>query len=595
MIAPATIPNTISLAILPFQNSTQQAEIDMFCSGLRMDLITDLSRFRSFHLISYDIIPSERPDRQGIEPLIANLQLDYYVKGLVRFHTDKLYFNLQLINAADQRLVWAEKFSGPFEELFQIQEEMVEKIVVSLQHFVDTDLLAAMRRKPLTNLNAYECWIKGFQEVKKGSLSADEKARSYFQQAIELDPYYARAYTGMSLTYFNEWSCQLWSRWEVSQLGAMEWAKKALELDEWDHISMTIIGRLYLYNEEYDRAEHYLRKALRTNAGDAENLIQIACGLAFLAYPQEAFRLYEKACQLKPIDDAFLGAGAFILFELGRFEDAIQLGERQVSGNGWVDFAAIMAAAHYYLGDYEKMEACWNDYIDCFRDKIKQGKATTSEEALRWTIDVNPYKSQTYLRKFWDYIGEGKRKLKKDTKPSATAYNHFRKEGALWAIQFEEMQAQLPEIKGFHDISKLLATPYHGIHCTDLMRVALVQKGEPVFDEQAKKNYQKRITELQAAIEEADQLQHTEDLEKLRREYEQILDHLSQSLGVGGRTRKVSSSVEKARTAVTWRIRSAIKKIGQVHPALGKHLKISIKTGLICEYAPEKELNWLVA
>nr|MBX2877384.1 hypothetical protein [Saprospiraceae bacterium] len=265
MTAPITAPATISMAILPFQNSAQLPALDMFCSGLRMDLITDLSRFRTFRLISYDLIPTALQGQLEKEEVITNLQLDYYVKGLVRYHAEQLYFNLQLIKAKDHRLVWAEKFHGPLEELFQIQEEMVEKIVVSLQHFVDVDLLATMRRKPLTNLNAYECWIRGFQEVKKGSISADEKARAYFQQAIDLDPYYARAYTGMSLTYFNEWSCQLWSRWEVSQLGAMEWAKKALELDEWDHISMTILGRLYLYNEEYDKAEHYLRKALRTN------------------------------------------------------------------------------------------------------------------------------------------------------------------------------------------------------------------------------------------------------------------------------------------------------------------------------------------
>ena len=97
------------------------------------------------------------------------------------------------------------------------------------------------------------------------------------------------------------------------------------------------------------------------------------------------------------------------------------------------------------------------------------------------------------------------------------------------------------------------------------------------------------------AIQEAEFLQQTGQVEKLRQEYDQLLEHLSQSVGLGGRTRKVSGSIEKARTAVTWRIRSAIKKISRVHPALGKHLKISIKTGLVCEYTPEKELNWKVA
>lgn len=594
MTVSTTLPATISMAILPFHNSAQLPEIDMFCSGLRMDLITDLSRFRSFHLISYDIIPTALTDQVRIQEVIDSLQLDYYVKGLVRYHADRLYFNLQLVKAGDHRLVWAEKFSGPFEELFQIQEEMIEKIVVSLQHFVDIDLLAAMRRKPLTNLNAYECWIQGFHEVKKGSLRADEKARAYFQQAIDIDPYYARAYTGMSLTYFNEWSCQLWSRWEVSQLGAMEWAKKALELDEWDHISMTILGRLYLYNEEYDKAEHYLRKALRTNASDAENLIHIACGLTFLGYPEEAYRLYEKACFLKPIDDAFLMVGAFILFELGRFEEALKIGERHEKGTGWVDFPAVMAAACYYQGDFDKMQLYWNEFLHCFQEKIKQGQVTTSKEALQWTVDVNPYKSKTFLLEFWEYMGSGETKRDPDTKKIVDSENHFIKEGELWTVFFEGESIQLKEVKGYHDLARLLERPYHGIHCTELMKATLIEKGEAVFDEKAKKSYQQRIAALQAAIEEAELLQQLEQLELLRQEYDQLLDHLSQSVGFGGRIRKVSGSIEKARTAVTWRIRSAIKKISQVHPNLGKHLKISIKTGLVCEYTPEKDLSWIV-
>ncbi|NRB47636.1 MAG: hypothetical protein HRU41_08170 [Saprospiraceae bacterium] len=582
------------MAILPFQNSAQLPAIDMFCSGLRLDLITDLSRFRSFHLISYDIIPSTLFGQVEMEEAVAKLKLDYYVKGHVRCHAEQLYFNLQLIKAEDHRLVWAEKFAGPFEKLFQIQEEMVEKIVVSLQHFVDIDLLAAMRRKPLTNLNAYECWIKGFQEVKKGSISADEKARAYFQQAIDLDPYYARAYTGMSLTYFNEWSCQLWSRWEVSQLGAMEWAKKALELDEWDHISMTILGRLYLYNEEYDKAEHYLRKALRTNASDAENLIQIACGLTFLGYPKEAYHLYEKACLLKPIDDAFLTAGAFILFELGRFEEALQLGTRQENGVGWVDFSAIMAAACYYQQDFGRMQVYWENFVQCFQEKIKQGKPATSEEALQWTIDVNPYKSKTLLLEFWEYIGAGEVQRSTPTIVNAKMDNQLAKDGELWVARFGGEEVQLKEVKGYHDLVKLLARPYQGIHCTELMNITLIQKGEEVFDEKAKRSYQQRITALQGAIAEAEFLQQMEQLERLREEYDQLLAHLSQSVGLGGRARKVSGTIEKARTAVTWRIRSAIKRISQVHPALGKHLKISIKTGLVCEYTPEKEINWSV-
>jgi hypothetical protein len=87
-------------------------------------------------------------------------------------------------------------------------------------------------------------------------------------------------------------------------------------------------------------------------------------------------------------------------------------------------------------------------------------------------------------------------------------------------------------------------------------------------------------------------MNHSEKAEALREEYEKLVDHLSQSLGLGGKSRKMDSPVERARTAVTWRIRSAIRKIGEAHPDLGKHLSRSVTTGTFCSYSPEKEYQW---
>ena len=81
--------------------------------------------------------------------------------------------------------------------------------------------------------------------------------------------------------------------------------------------------------------------------------------------------------------------------------------------------------------------------------------------------------------------------------------------------------------------------------------------------------------------------------DKLREEYEKLINHLSSSLGLAGKTRKIDSSVEKARSAVTWRLRNAIKKINNDNPLLGKHLSNSIKTGIFCSYSPENEISWI--
>ncbi len=514
---------------------------------------------------------------------------------MVRQQQEKLLFNLQLINLRDNRLVWAEKFSGAVEDLFHIQEDIVEKVVVSLQHFVDYDLLREIRKRPITSLNAYECWLRGYQELKEGTLETDERARGYFRQAMELDPHYARAYTGMSLSFFNEWSCQLWSRWEVSQNGAFEWARKALELDEWDHMSNAILGRLYVFRGEYEKAEHYLRKSLRINSNDAETLILISYGFVYLGFPGEARDLYERARRLNPADNPDSHAfGAFVHFELGAFEEAIELGKKLEIGKGWVDFPAFMAAAYFQKGDLEKMEQSWRIFLKEFSQKINGGKPTDTRTALQWMINVNPYRGTTRLKPFWEYLSQDNPVDPAAAQPESAMLqpNRFQLEGGMWTFSFGGNQTQLPDLKGYHDLAQLLARPHHAIHCTQLMGARVFEDGEVVFDEKAKAAYHRRIQELQEEIEEVESLHDNQRLTALHEEYDRLLEHLTRLTGKGGKTRKISGSIEKCRSAVTWRIRNAIKKISESHPGLGKHLAVSIKTGVFCEYAPEHEVDW---
>lgn len=584
----------VYLAILPLQILSDDARVSLFCEGLVMDVIAGLSHFRSFQIMAYEAIEGLQPNETADSPEMQEWQLDYLMKGLARQQQEKLVFNLQLVNVRQNRLVWAEKFSGEFEELFQIQENIVEKIALALQQFVDYDLLSEIRKKPLTSLNAYECWLKGYQELKKGTLEADEQARADFGQAIELDPHYARAYTGMSLSFFNEWSCQLWNRWEVSQNGAFEWAQKALELDEWDYVSNAILGRIYVFTGEYEKAEYYLRKSLRINPNDPETIIPIAMGLTYLGFLEEAKELYERARRLNP-GHHFASCGAFIYFEMGDYDSAIALAEKHEIGQGWVDFPAYQAAAYYLKGDLGKMRENWQLFLCNFSQKINGGRPADTHAALQWMINVNPYRGDTQLKPFWEYMGRSSPDELKAAKPEV-AVSHLncftQGEGGLWRLSFGGKQVQLPDLKGYHVLAQLLTNPYQPLHCTYLMGAKVVEKGEAVFDEKAKAAYRKRILELQEAIEEAEAALNSMRLAALQEEYDQLIDHLSQALGKGGQARKVAGTVEKSRTAVTWRIRSAIKKIAEAHPALGKHLEVSIQTGVFCEYTPEYEVEW---
>ena len=173
------------------------------------------------------------------------------------------------------------------------------------------------------------------------------------------------------------------------------------------------------------------------------------------------------------------------------------------------------------------------------------------------------------------------------------AGNEFRCEDGIWSIAYEGSGAKLTELKGFHDIARLLAQLGEPLHCLELSGSAVVT-GTPdeVLDPQARRQYRQRIQELQEELEQAEADNDPARAEPARVELDAVIDELARATGLGGRSRKMGDVAERARSAVTWRIRSAIKKIRAAHPRLGQHLSNSIRTGNFCVYSPESATEW---
>jgi tetratricopeptide (TPR) repeat protein len=556
-------------------------DADVFCRSFYVDLITEFSRFRQFKIFPAD---SERKD----------VQSTYSIRGSYRFHQDTLRVNSQLINNERSQLAWAEQYEFGKDSLVAVEEQVLKQIVGSIQDHLNSDLLAYVSKKPATSVSAYEYWLQGMEELRKGTLEADERARDQFEKAMHMAPHYSLAYSGMSLTYFNEWSCQLWDRWDVSQQGAFDWAKKAIDLDPHNHMAAMILGRVYLYEAEYDVAEHYLRKALQLNPTDTENLVQIASCFVFMGYIEEADALYQKVLRYNSNRaEQFHYIGAFIAFEQGDFETCIRLSNStQLS---WVDSYCILAAAYFEIGNVAGMEKSWQRYLHEFKTKIlKDDHVPDIREAIQWVINVSPYRGHTNQKRFWEHMAgketaAASRSFLRTTSP---LLNFFFKEFDGWQISYEGQSFRISDAKGINDIARLLSAPGEQIHCSELMGSMVKMRGEQVIDEKAKKNYKAKLLSLQEDMSLADVNNDYQRSAVLQKEYDDVLDMLSSSLGLNGRTRRSDDPIEKIRSAVTWRIRNSIKKITSVHPSLGKHLSNSIKTGIFCSYHPEKNIPW---
>lgn len=179
--------------------------------------------------------------------------------------------------------------------------------------------------------------------------------------------------------------------------------------------------------------------------------------------------------------------------------------------------------------------------------------------------------------------------------------NHFRRQGDVWDLRFRGHRTHLRDAKGLAVIARLLAEPGREFHVFDLVEHggglpgagASTSTGE-VIDAQARQAYRKRLHDLESDLDEATLAGDEVRATRAQAERDALVEQLTAAYGLGGRARFGNDPVERARTTVTKRIRDTIARIERLHPALGQHLRHSVKTGRYCAYTPELPTDWLL-
>jgi len=490
--------------------------------------------------------------------------------------------------------------------LFDIQDDIVAQVVSAISNQIDRTLLAAARKKPLIRMAAYDFWLRDMECMRRGTPETDRKARKMFRQALSVDPHCSRAYAGLSLSYFNDWSCQLWEQWETTERKAYDYAMRANQLDDSDHIVQMILGRVLLFRRQFDLAAQHLDRSLDLNANDADNLVQIAACMAFLGDAERGERLFLKSLQLNPYrENWYYTYGAWPYMIQRRYDKFLETALKGPLTDVWVDQPAYIAAAYAFQGEQARAAHYLDLFKDVFSKEILKGKTAPPEEVVSWLHKANPLKNKAAFANILEGLilagleaPTGWSADKPSSSPAARqpeATHVFRKKGHLWQMTFYGKSAQLPEVKGFVDLAVLLARPGVEAHCTQLMgSVIQSEESERLIDEQARREYESRIRDLQESIADAEAMNDLGRREALEAELDQLTAHLAKALGLGGKTRRVNKPVDRSRSAVTWRIRSAIRKITSAHPALGIHLSHSIRTGTFCCYEPKQKQIWQV-
>jgi hypothetical protein len=174
--------------------------------------------------------------------------------------------------------------------------------------------------------------------------------------------------------------------------------------------------------------------------------------------------------------------------------------------------------------------------------------------------------------------------------------NVFRCDGQFWTLTYRGATARLKDAKGLRDLARLLERPGHELHVLDLAGGARADAGTgdlgDLLDARARAEYRRRLAELDEEIDDAEASADADRAERARTEREFLGAELAGALGLGGRPRRLGDPAEKARKAVSGRVRMTIGRIGDDHPALGRHLANAVRTGTYCVYEPEVPTVW---
>ena len=289
-----------SVAVLPFANMSADPENEYFADGMAEEIINALSKIQSLRVASRTSSFAFKGKNEDIGEIGRKLKVSTVLEGGVRKMGNKLRITCELVNVADGYHLWSERYDREIEDVFEIQDDISQAIVKSLRVILSEGEKKAIENKPRTNIQAYDYYLRGRQFIHQLRRRSLEYARQMFNKAIELDPDYALAYTGVAdsssllYTYFDARDFNLRQADKAS--------KKALELEPdlaEAYVSRGIVSSL---THHFDEAEEAFAKALKLEPKLFEAAYWYGMGLMAEGRFEDAIKSFERASLLRPED-----------------------------------------------------------------------------------------------------------------------------------------------------------------------------------------------------------------------------------------------------------------------------------------------------
>lgn len=326
---PLPLPDKPSIAVLPLQNMSGDPEQQYFADGMVEDIITALSRFKSLFVIARNSSFAYKGKSPDIRQVGHDLGVRYVLEGSVRKAGRTLRISAQLIDASSGAHIWAERFDGSFEDVFALQDDVTEKVVVAIAPRVQQAEIAWVRRRSAGSADAYDCYLRGLACLYPVSGDSIEQALSLFTRATALDTDYASAYAMAMHCRANRLAVGLVKDMEQEKSEVRRLLQMVLRTGQDDGFALAHAAWAVAYVlRDLSAAKPLIDKAVQLNPNLASAWQNSGWIDIWLGNPEIALEHLLRAERLDPLSGLHLPAKAHACFFLGRYDEALEAAEQ---------------------------------------------------------------------------------------------------------------------------------------------------------------------------------------------------------------------------------------------------------------------------
>ncbi len=357
-----TVSAKPSIAVLPFDNMSNDPEQDYFADGIVEDIITALSHIKQWRVVARNSSFVYKGQNVDIRDVAEKLGVRYVLEGSVRKGGNRVRITGQLIDAETGSHVWADRFDGDLEDIFELQDRVTVNVVGAIEPSLRMAEIERSKRKPPHDMDAYDLYLRALPELQAMRPERNRQALDYLHQAIELDPDYALALAHLAWAY-EERLTRAWGAYgEDDKTASIAMARRAMAADRDDALVLVLSGFvLAMIARDYDQGLQAVRRAHEINPNIAFVTFMTGAVMLICDQAEEGLKLVEDAIRVSPGDPGvffFYTSLALAHLCCRRPGEALEHANRAASiYDGWDTTYRVMASALAHLGRMDEARA----------------------------------------------------------------------------------------------------------------------------------------------------------------------------------------------------------------------------------------------